>query len=74
MNLEDFPMDIQKCPLKFGSCKFIIVNKEFHYLNINLKSHFNIPLKFEIYFLSFILMAINVSNFYIQFASIFRNI
>lgn len=22
MNLEDFPMDIQKCPLKFGSCKY----------------------------------------------------
>lgn len=22
MNLEDFPMDIQRCPLKFGSCKY----------------------------------------------------
>lgn len=22
MNLEDFPMDIQKCPLKFGSCTY----------------------------------------------------
>jgi hypothetical protein len=23
MNLEDFPMDIQRCPLKFGSCKYL---------------------------------------------------
>lgn len=22
MNLADFPMDIQRCPLKFGSCKY----------------------------------------------------
>lgn len=22
MNLEDFPMDIQRCPLQFGSCEF----------------------------------------------------
>lgn len=22
MNLEDFPMDIQRCPLEFGSCEF----------------------------------------------------
>lgn len=27
MNLEDFPMDIQRCPLKFGSCKYL--NKKF---------------------------------------------
>ncbi|XP_018331768.1 gamma-aminobutyric acid receptor alpha-like [Agrilus planipennis] len=26
MNLEDFPMDIQRCPLKFGSCKYHIAN------------------------------------------------
>jgi gamma-aminobutyric acid receptor subunit alpha len=22
MNLEDFPMDKQRCPLRIGSCKF----------------------------------------------------
>lgn len=22
MNLENFPMDTQRCPLQFGSCKF----------------------------------------------------
>jgi hypothetical protein len=25
MNLEDFPMDTQRCPLKFGSCKLPII-------------------------------------------------
>lgn len=26
MNLADFPMDIQRCPLKFGSCKYSILH------------------------------------------------
>lgn len=32
MNLEDFPMDTQRCPLKFGSCKY-----ETHFTNLKLK-------------------------------------
>lgn len=28
MNLADFPMDIQKCPLKFGSCEYEGISKE----------------------------------------------
>lgn len=23
MHLEDFPMDVHACPLKFGSCKYL---------------------------------------------------
>ncbi|XP_059216611.1 gamma-aminobutyric acid receptor alpha-like isoform X3 [Stomoxys calcitrans] len=30
MNLEDFPMDIQKCPLKFGSSEYSMLMVNFH--------------------------------------------
>jgi len=29
MNLEDFPMDMQRCPLQLGSCKFSNENLSF---------------------------------------------
>ncbi|XP_023714026.1 gamma-aminobutyric acid receptor alpha-like isoform X3 [Cryptotermes secundus] len=30
MNLEDFPMDTQRCPLKFGSCEYSMLIVSFH--------------------------------------------
>ncbi|XP_072433100.1 gamma-aminobutyric acid receptor subunit alpha-5 isoform X2 [Chiloscyllium punctatum] len=30
MQLEDFPMDVHACPLKFGSCEYVIMTAHFH--------------------------------------------
>lgn len=39
MHLEDFPMDVHACPLKFGSCKFIFKLRFLHF-KATLKKYF----------------------------------